>query len=82
MMDLDPKEHIQNVWSSSELLAQNNGATYKIFSLIFCGSTQAWYYNLEPDYVLNFYDLCAKIISHLDTKISVKMSITNLFIIT
>ena len=74
-----PKEHLQNIRSSLELVIYDNYAMYKILHMIFKGAVEAWYNNLEPSSVASFSDLCAKIMACLSTNIPTKKSFIELF---
>jgi hypothetical protein len=75
----NPREHVQNVHNSLELVIQDNHAMCKILLTTFRGSVRAWYNNLEPGSVSSFSDLYAKLVTHFNTSILAKKSSTKLF---
>jgi hypothetical protein len=50
-----------------------------IFPTIFRGSARAWYNNLEPNSIVGFIDLCAKLVARFGTNIPRKKAFTQLF---
>jgi hypothetical protein len=50
----NPREHIQNVRRSLELVIHDNDVMCKILPTIFRGNVKKWYNNLKPRYVLRF----------------------------
>jgi len=75
----DPKEHIQNVRSSLELVIQDNHNMWKILLMTFKGAVRAWYNNMESGSIANFNDLYIKLVGHFSTSITAKESFNELF---
>jgi hypothetical protein len=42
----DPREHVQNMCNSLELIIQDHDSMCKIFPTTFIGSVRAWYNNI------------------------------------
>jgi hypothetical protein len=76
----DPREHIQNVRNSLELVIQDNHTIWKIILMTFKGVVRVWYNNIKPGSIANFNDL--KLVGHFSTSISAKVSFNELFGIT
>jgi len=75
----NPREPIQNVRRSLELVIDDNDVMCKILPTIFRGNVKKWYNNLKPGYVLSFQDLCAQLVMHFSTNIPIKKSSIELF---
>jgi hypothetical protein len=76
---VDPKKHVQNVWSRLELAIQDSHAMWKILLITFKGLVCAWYNNLELDSITSFDDLCTKLVTRFNTSIPAKKSSTELY---
>ena len=75
----DPREHIQNVRGSLELVIHDNDVMCKILPTTFRGNVRRWYNNLKSGSILGFQDLCAKLVARFSTSIPAKKSSTELF---
>jgi hypothetical protein len=75
----DPREHIQNVRGSLELVIHDNDVMCKTLLTTFRGDVRTWYNNLKSRSILSFQDLCAKLVARFSTSILMKKSSTELF---
>jgi hypothetical protein len=75
----DPREHIQNVRGSLELVIHENDVMCKILPTTFRGNVKRWYNNLKSGSILGFQDLYAKLVARFSTGIPTKKSSTELF---
>jgi len=79
---INPREHTQNMRSILELVTQDIDAMCKVLLTTFSRSARVWYYNLEPNSILYFYNLNSQLIYLFSICIPTKKSITQLFVIT
>jgi len=75
----DPREHIQNIRGSLELVIHDNDIMCKILPTTFRGNMRTWYNNLKSGSILSFQDLYAKLVTRFSTNIHTKKSSTELF---
>ena len=75
----DPREHIQNMRGSLELVIHDNDGMCKILSTTFRGNVRRWYNNLKSGSISGYQDLCAKLVARFSINIPMKKSSTKLF---
>ena len=78
----DPREHVENIRNTVELIIHDNHFICKILLTTFRGSVRAWYNNPKSDLVISFNNLCIKLVACFSTSILARNSSTELFGIT
>jgi hypothetical protein len=59
----DPREYVQNVQNSLELVIQGSHAMCKIIPITFRGLIRVWYNNLESDSITSSSDLYVNLVT-------------------
>ena len=75
----NPREHIQNIKGSLELVIHDNNIMCKILPTTFRGNMRTWYNNLKSGLILSFQDLYTKLVTRFSTSIPTKKSSIELF---
>jgi hypothetical protein len=78
----DPREHVQNMHDSLDMIIQDHDSICKIFPTTFKWSVHYWYNNLEPYFIEDFSDLYAKLVACFSINIPTKKTSIELFGVT